>query len=400
MRPNILFISIYPPYPLKSGDNIRIYNILVALAKFCDIYLVSFYGQSGYPINEAKISLESICKSVWFIKRGHNKNIIIKSISSIPKINTLFNLWFCNPEALSIIKKIIIDLKINVVWFEKTFSAHYIKSISDKTVKTIMGTQNYESDVTYQSSKLIHFSIKKMLRLTKWLNELIYERRYSHLVDKITVVSDNDAQLYHKLVDQSKIEIIPNCINLNDYEGNYIEKENSICFTGSMSYFPNIDAMMYFIDKIWKVIKNNYYNVKLYIVGNNPPTELKKFESHDVIITGLVESTIPYLKKSKVAIVPLRYGGGTRLKILESMACSTPVVSTSLGCEGLDVTKGENILIADTPKDFALAIIKLLKSSKLRKRIGYMGKELVKEKYSLEANRKRLKKLIYDLISQ
>jgi len=406
MKPKILFISVFPPYPLTSGDNIRVYNLLAALSRFSEVFLISFCRDPSYPADEAKKHLESFCQSVWFIRNNIFKNPILNNIVSIPHIKAISelwfgisNLWFCHPEASAIIKQLIQDSNINVVWFEKTFTTHYIKNILGKDIKTIMGTQNFESDVTYQKSKFDRSPIWKIIWLYKWINELIYERKYTQLVNKIVVVSENDARFYRQLVDSSKIEIIPNFIDVKDYAGGEAEKEDAICFTGSMSYFPNIDAITYFVEEVWQKIKKKHNNVKLYVVGKNPTENIKRLDSDDIIITGLVESTVPFLKKSKLSIVPLRYGSGTRLKILESMACGTPVISTSLGCEGLDVTNGENIIIADTPDDFAQAVIQLLEYPGLRQSIGEIGEKFVERTYSLEANTAKLERLISDLIT-
>jgi glycosyltransferase involved in cell wall biosynthesis len=395
MKPKILFISLTPPYPLSSGGNIRVCNLLIALSEFCDVFLVSLYNEPYPFINEAKEHLEQYCHSVWFISNEFRKKIFTRHLITGLFARRGFDFWVHNPKLSEIIKQIMQAHTISVVWFEQTFTAHYIKDISHSNVLTIMGTQNIESDVSFQAIKSAKNPVIKIIRFIRWFGRLVYERKYIQLVDAIAAVSEKDAGYYRKLTNESKVTVIPNFINLRDYNiSDEVNKEDAICFTGSLNYFPNDDAVIYFMEYIWPKVKKRCHSVKFYIVGKNPSDKIKSFSSDDVIVTGFVESTVPFIKKSKISVVPLRYGGGTRLKILESMTCGTPVVSTSLGCEGLDVTNHRDITIADSPNDFAQAVIELLGSQEMNKRFAEMGKKLVDDFYSLKANTIKLEKLI------
>jgi glycosyltransferase involved in cell wall biosynthesis len=157
----------------------------------------------------------------------------------------------------------------------------------------------------------------------------------------------------------------------------------SLAFTGSMDWLPNVDAVEYFCKDILPLIWKVKEDARFYIVGRNPAKNIIELGKRDtrIVVTGSVEDVRPYLEKAKAFVVPLRIGGGTRLKILEAMAMECPVVSTSIGAEGIEVTPGEDILIADEPAAFADRVIALFDCGELRERIGQAGRSLVENKY-------------------
>jgi glycosyltransferase involved in cell wall biosynthesis len=168
-----------------------------------------------------------------------------------------------------------------------------------------------------------------------------------------------------------------------------------------MGYSPNIDAMLYFCDEILPLIQAQVPNVKLVIAGQHPaPAILKLAERAGVSVTGAVPEVTPYYQQARLSIVPLRAGGGTRLKILESMALGRPVVSTSLGCEGLQVVDQEHLLIADTPVEFAQRVIQLLQDRELRARLAGQARRLVESRYDWSVISANLLRVYHDLVVQ
>ena len=163
------------------------------------------------------------------------------------------------------------------------------------------------------------------------------------------------------------------------------EIPNSLVFTGSMDWLPNEDAIFYFVDAILPLIKRQCPEISLEVVGRKSISrKLQALAEKEkgLRLTGWVEDIRPFVARGSLCIVPLRIGGGTRLKIFEAMAMSKAVVSTTIGAEGLPVQAGENILLADTPKDFAAAVLSLLRDPIQRNRLGSAARTLVQEKYS------------------
>jgi glycosyltransferase involved in cell wall biosynthesis len=224
-------------------------------------------------------------------------------------------------------------------------------------------------------------------RFRYWLTWVKYTHFLANLLPGFaacTVVSDLEKNLLAKEVPKYRsVEVIPNFINLSDFS--HIESENqpyTLIFTGSLSYNPNRDAMLWFLQEAYPKIQSEIPETRLIITGDPDGRSLPP--AQNVELTGLVEDVRPLIAASTVSVTPIRIGGGTRLKILEAMALRVPVVSTVKGAEGLDVHPGENILLGDTPEQFAGAVISLLKDAGRRKCIGENGFQLVQEKYEFE----------------
>jgi glycosyltransferase involved in cell wall biosynthesis len=195
------------------------------------------------------------------------------------------------------------------------------------------------------------------------------------------VVSEEERRLLEQLApDYKSIEVIPNGIDLKEYGSeNGKVQPNSLIFCGSCDYQPNYQGISWFLEKVYPLIKSRESGVRLTVTGN--VRALPVTLNADVIQTGFVDDVKPLLSSACVSIVPILSGGGTRLKILESMALGTPVVSTSKGAEGLKVTNGLDLLIGDCPEMFAQSVLSLLDNERLRNRIAQDALRLVQEKY-------------------
>jgi glycosyltransferase involved in cell wall biosynthesis len=159
-----------------------------------------------------------------------------------------------------------------------------------------------------------------------------------------------------------------------------------LVFTGSMDWLPNVDGMQYFVRDILPRIREAEPNATLSIIGRSPTPAVKRLAlDAGIAITGRVEDVRPHIAEGSVYIVPLRVGGGTRLKIFEAMAMGKAVVSTSIGAEGLPVTTGDNVVIADEPAEFARAVVDLIRDDEWRQRIEIAARRLVVERYDWSA---------------
>src|SRR5262249_19518677 len=179
--------------------------------------------------------------------------------------------------------------------------------------------------------------------------------------------------------------VIPTGVDIEYFRPLGDEIEDTLVFTGSMDWLPNEDGIFYFIQEILPRIRQQVANVKLQVVGRKPSPRLQALaaeHSHHVLLTGWVDDIRPFLGKGAVCIVPLRIGSGTRLKIFEAMAMAKAVVSTTIGAEGLPVQHGTELLLADSPDDFARSTVTLLKDASARRHLGRAARELVATKYS------------------
>jgi len=194
------------------------------------------------------------------------------------------------------------------------------------------------------------------------------------------------------------LSVVPMGVDLDYYQPSNEEYGPNLLFTGTIRYFPNKDAILYFYNQIFPLIKDAVPNVKFYIVGNLPPKKIRRLMSNeDVVVTGRVEDIRPYFARSAVFVCPLRSGSGMQTKILEAMAMGVPVVTTSMAFEALDATAGKDIIIADDAKTFAEKVIMLLKDKELRQNVANSARALVERKYGWSSITKRMD-IVYENI--
>jgi glycosyltransferase involved in cell wall biosynthesis len=196
-----------------------------------------------------------------------------------------------------------------------------------------------------------------------------YEKRTLARFQRVIAVSQRDRDEMLKMDPHSRITVVPTGVDTEQYRvaPSSAGDRAIVVFTGSMDWEPNIDAVEYFCREIWPTVLRDFPDARFQIVGRNPHARVQRLKSASVEITGKVASINDYLAGATVVVVPLRIGGGTRLKIFEAMAMGKAVVSTSVGAEGLDVTPGRDLLIADSPKSFAANILDLWHHPELRR---------------------------------
>jgi glycosyltransferase involved in cell wall biosynthesis len=217
---------------------------------------------------------------------------------------------------------------------------------------------------------------------------LEYERSVSKAVKSIVAVSDQDAQTMRDRYGVARVGVVPTGVDVAFFTPTEeTAATTDLAFIGSMDWMPNVDGVLWFADEVLPLIRKQLPQCSVAVVGRKPAREVTKLAERDSAfrITGTVADVRPWLWGSKIAIVPLRVGGGTRLKIYEAMAARTPVVSTTIGAEGLGVTPGENILIADAPDAFADACVRLITDEDERRRMSVAAWEHVSKAHSWDA---------------
>ncbi len=213
-----------------------------------------------------------------------------------------------------------------------------------------------------------------------------YETKIAEWFDRVTMVSPLDKECIISENNNLPVSVVPMGVDLDYYQPNrHKDQELNLLFTGTIKYFPNKDAVLFFYNRIYPLIKSAIPdNVKFYVVGNYPPRSIAELTSNgDIIVTGHVEDIRPYFDKSTVFVCPLRSGSGMQTKLLEAMAMGVPIVTTSMGATAIvDAVAGKDIIIADDVKSFAKEVIRLLKDKDLRCNIAQNARKLVEEKYN------------------
>lgn len=222
----------------------------------------------------------------------------------------------------------------------------------------------------------------------QWQRLRRYERTACLAADRVVAVSEADAEVLRKLVPDLEPTIVPNGVDMALYsepapalDGEAGPGEMDLVFTAKMDFRPNVDAVLWFAEEVLPLIRKEMPEVRLWAVGKDPHPRLDPLNDDPaVVLTGWVEDVRPYISAAAVYVVPLRIGGGTRLKILEAMAMGKAIVSTSLGCEGFAVSERE-LVIADSPAEFARSVIALLRDPARRESLGRAGYGFAESRY-------------------
>ncbi len=225
-----------------------------------------------------------------------------------------------------------------------------------------------------------------------------FERLWWGRVDGVAVASRRDELVVRRHAPGTSTAVVPNSVDLEYFCPDRDEPEDGrIVFTGLLTYRPNLDAALHLVDDILPRIRERDRSVTLTIVGTGRDADLDALRRPGVTVTGWVTDVRPYLRQASVVVAPLRIGAGTRLKVVEGLAMAKPMVSTTVGCEGIDVNPGEHLLVADAPDDFADAVVLLMRDRALGHRLGAAGHRLARDHYSWEGATSRLAEL-YDRI--
>jgi len=391
----ILVIADYLPYPLIGGDRVRIYNILKRAARKHEISLVAFL--------EKPSDIEGVAHLKEFCTHVETANI--EQRGRLEKLSGMLGYALAGkPPELKIlqsnelikkIRKLASTINFDIVQIEQTRMGLYLEALPrNKTSKTLLMFHNFTSQQHGRVSRVEKRWDRKFRSKFNSIAMGYWEPRYAKKFDLCTTVSREDRQLLLDANPHLQVEVIPNGVDVEKYQPLSSESISpSLLFLGNMGYPPNVDAALYFSKEIFPLICKKNKNVELWIVGRDTSPEVLELNNANVHVTGRVDDVIPYYQKSSICVVPLRAGGGTRLKILEAMALGRPVISTTIGCEGLEIVDNENILIANTPADFAEKTIHLLRDRELYQRISQNGRILVETRYSWDPISDRLMEL-------
>jgi len=387
----ILWVKHGKLLPVDAGGKIRTYNILRHLASRHDVTLISPYSGKHTPEYENELrQLFPNSIVVWtgapedsdgIFKQG--VHYIARAGSSVPYAVSKFT----TREVQQIVKRQLDSHEFDVAVCD--FLAASLNFPRQLSTPTVLFQHNVETSIWLRQARCEKHWLKKAV----FTMEAAKMRRYETAVIKrfhhVVAVSEADKKLMTGM-DTHSISVVPTGVDLRQFRAadDAPATSHEVIFLGSMDWEANVDAVAYFCEKIWPQVVSKIPDAKFRIVGRNPHPRVKKLTSESVEVTGTVRSVIDYLITASVVVVPLRIGGGTRLKIYEAMAMGKAIVSTALGAEGLDVRDGQDIILSEGPEDFAQQIISLLNDEAARERLGKAAIQTAsKYDWSIIANR-------------
>lgn len=375
---NILQITPVFPYPPESGTRVELFNSIKYLSNKHSITLLSFAEE----IKENDIAvLKPYCADIVVIPNNIQDSFggLLKNLfTAIP-----YNISkYISKSMVEAVRKQTRSKSFDLVRIDGLHIAYYKNFIKD--IPAVLREHNVESLIMQRFYKNQLNPLIKAYAYLQWKKLYRYEIEITRRFDKCIMITEVDRELLHSMASEAKTEIVTAGVDMEYFKPDATLKRqpHQIVFTGEMAWRPNIDAVTWFCEAIFPSILEEIPDSKFYIVGRNVTPAVKKLANENVVVTGRVEDVRPYVHSSTVFVVPLRVGGGMRLKILEAMAMGIPVVSTSIGCEGIKVENKKNILIADNAVDYAVMVIRMMKGEFDIEELVKRGFELIHSNYS------------------
>jgi sugar transferase (PEP-CTERM/EpsH1 system associated) len=375
---NILFFTARIPFPPDRGDRIRPYYMIKYLSQNHSVSLLTFTDARDELWRLE--GLKGYCKHMEVVvmsKLRSYSNILLHPFSKKP----FQCLYYDSREMREKINKLLRDYKFGIVHIFPLRLAGYLKYFGNSRV--VIDFCDSKALLHSRLMRLRTNPIFKLIDFEEWLKMEFYEAKINRTATKCIAISSVDKEVIERKGNSNHLEVIPNGVDLSYFKPWPAQQErNSLIFVGSMDVIWNVDAVLYFYNKILPHVRKKIPDVKLYVVGANPAWKIRSLSRDpNVVITSNVLDVRPFIARSILSIVPMRLGAGIKNKVLESMAMRRPVISTTIGAEGIDVAENENILIADDPHDFAEKTIEVLENHYLRNRLAENGYRLVREKY-------------------
>jgi sugar transferase (PEP-CTERM/EpsH1 system associated) len=393
---NILMVSPYIPSP-TSGNRSRSYYLLKMLARQHTVSLLAIDNGVKVEIPHTLEALEDFTSTIKIVPAIAQYPKRVRQLINIATGRSTYLSQHITEGVQSVLDHLLAREQYDAIVFECALASNYRLP---PQVKIILDQHNIEYEVLYRTYLHEKFSLRKWYN---WRESILVKRaeiRLCQRADALVMTSERERRVMQSILPHSFIEVVPNGVNIDYFNKKTTEpeREGSIIFTGSMEYYPNIEAVLFFAQKCWPLILEALPGATWQIVGKNPRPDVQKLARlPGVTVIGSVADVRPYFNQAAVSIVPLLVGGGTRLKILEAMAMRKAVVSTSLGCEGLEVEAGKHLLLANEPEAFAHSVIELLKDPEKRQALGSAGRALVEAKYSWERCGDRLLQVVAEV---
>jgi sugar transferase (PEP-CTERM/EpsH1 system associated) len=387
----ILFLTPQYPYPPHKGTTLRNYNLIARLAARHEIDLLSFAETSP-----AASPLDRLCRRIATMpiqQRPNWRRALDTVLSPWPDMG--LRLWsrafqqqlavWLNDGAYDVLQVEGIELARYVLAHASHAATRGGKPLivfDDHNAEYLLQKRMAEAEIAAHgwNAGAVYSSIQ-------WRKLRRFERRVCRQADRVVCVSEADAIALQQIDSTLTAHVIPNGVNTDFYQRDKVTPldlpPHSLVFTGTMDFRPNVDAMLWFAEEVLPLVKAQVPDVQVYIVGQRPHARLDVLRADPAItITGAVDDTRPYIAAASVYIVPLRMGGGTRLKLLEALSLQAPIVSTTLGAEGFAVTNGEHLLLADDPAAFARSIGALMADRVRARALGAAGRSLAAQHYA------------------
>jgi glycosyltransferase involved in cell wall biosynthesis len=386
----ILFLTPQlPAFPPRQGTALRNYHLMEGLATQHQVALLTFLEPDQPNDPDAWGPVATFCQQIGTVPtlpRSTAQRVREQALTSKPDM--ALRLW--SDTYSRKLESWLGQERFDVVHVEGVEMAPYIPVLRGVQRRPLIVLDNHNAEYVLQE-RAFRTDLRTPGRwhaaaysLVQWRRLARFEASACRQADRVVAVSEADRAALLRLAPDITVHVLPNCIDTAAYQTKRgaVAPAFDLLFTGKMDFRPNVDAAIWFWQEVWPRIIHLRPDLRWGIVGKSPHRRLGFLQSDPrITVVGEVPDMIPYLQAARVGIIPLRMGGGTRFKLLEAMASGLPIVSTTVGAEGVPVRSEQDLLLADNPADFAAAVVRLLDNSALADRLVAAARELVQSRF-------------------
>jgi polysaccharide biosynthesis protein PslH len=369
----ILALALGVPFPPLGGGLTRTFHLLRSLSSHHEVMLAAFvYGEPhdrpAFPVRIEPVPWQ--WSAAYREMIGEDPAAAQQAYSRLAFADD--DPWFVSvldPAPMEEVLKRILVTRPDLVLLEGTPLARFLPALP-REVPRILDLFDIHSEMERQALEQSP-PAEREARSREAERTLLFERHAAQSCDACLAVSEKDAVAATTVLGATRVHVVPNGVDTSYFSPSSDEPESgALLFTGRMSYEPNVDAVCFFAAEVLPLIRRDAPHARLHIVGAGPPPRVAALASDSVVVHGRVDDIRPHQWNAEVVVVPVRAGGGTRLKVLEAAACGKAIVSTPLGVEGLAFHAGDDLVVAEPPTDFAVAVVELLRNPARRDDLG------------------------------
>lgn len=394
----ILWLSHFVPYPPKGGVLQRGYHLLKQTSKEHEVHLLSFqqddlmaplFDNLEQGLYESKEHLSALCESVKILPIPSDKNKYTKYFTALKSLLTQYpyNInWLLSEEYAKELQKLISENTFDFIHFDTISLAPFKEHCMG--IPCSLDHHNIESHMLIRRAKKESNLFKKAYYMQEGKRLEAYEKKKCPEFNFNFTCSDIDTQRLISLSPTSKVHTIANGVDTEYFNPEPFEtKQDSLLFIGTLSWYPNIEAVMFIANVIWPKIKDKLPSIHVDIIGVNPPQELVELSKQDprFHVHGFVDDIIPFFKKTKCYVCPIKDGGGTKLKIVDALSMGMAIIADPIACEGIDVTDRHDVYFAQTQDEYVDGIIDILSNENTRHTLESNSRQLATDLYSYDS---------------
>ena len=387
---SILYVSPMPASPPRVGAQARMHGLMTQLARRHDLTAVMVVDNE-FDLEECRTAMQAYCRDVVLVPKVHLGQGLAKRLSQLRSLASPRS-WerqlVTLPEVQRAVDQVLRAKRFDLVNLEFSFLGECnLRQAppNERLPRLVVDSHNIDYELARQYARSGRSLAHRLYAAVNWRKLRREELSTYRNADGVYLCSAEDERRLLEAIPGARTAVVPNAADVDYYQPRPADPPSdgrTVLFFGHLSYAPNVDGVIYFVQEIWPRVAEAHPEARLKLIGSKPTRALQQLAGPRVELTGFVPDLRPHLAAAAAVVVPLRLGGGTRLKIVEAMAMGKAIVSTSLGAEGIEAVPGRDLLIEDQPEAFAEALNRLLGDPGLATSMGQSARRLAVERYS------------------